>query len=112
MKDCKLEVQHSHFIEYIVAKVLISAFVLRRNQYLGKGAVVRLDVFRMWILFTFYKLPLIETTLLHVALGKHCLSHGMCLYQVMMTLHLLNDVTYDAESTQNQKLRHNCLFEE
>ena len=31
---------------------------------------------------------------------KHCLSHGMCLYQVMMTLHFLNDVTYDAESTQ------------
>ena len=36
-----------------------------------------------------------------------CLSHGMCLYQVMMTLHFLNDVAYDADSTQNQKLRHN-----
>ena len=23
---------------------------------------------------------------------KHCLSHGMCLYQVKMTLHFLNDV--------------------
>ena len=29
-----------------------------------------------------------------------CLSHGMCLYQVMMTLHFLNDVANDAESTQ------------
>ena len=29
-----------------------------------------------------------------------------CLYQVMMTLHFLSDVANDAESTQNQKLRH------
>ena len=29
-----------------------------------------------------------------------CLSHGMCLYQVMMMLHLLNDIANDAESTQ------------
>ena len=28
-------------------------------------------------------------------------NHGMCLYQVMMTLHFLNDVAYDAESTHN-----------
>ena len=31
---------------------------------------------------------------------KHCLSHGMCLYQVMMMLHFFNDVANDAESTQ------------
>ena len=31
---------------------------------------------------------------------KRCLSHGMCLYQVKMTLHFLNDVTNDAESIQ------------
>ena len=31
---------------------------------------------------------------------KHCLSHGMCLYKVMMTLHFLNDVANEAESTQ------------
>ena len=35
------------------------------------------------------------------------LSHGMCLYQVMMTLHFLNEVANDFESTQNRKLRHN-----
>ena len=29
------------------------------------------------------------------------------LYQVMMTLQFLNDVAYDAESTQKSKLRHN-----
>ena len=37
---------------------------------------------------------------------KRCLSHSMCLYQVMMTLHLLNDVANDAESTQKRSLRH------
>ena len=31
---------------------------------------------------------------------KRCLSHGTCLYQVMMTLHFLNDVANDTESTQ------------
>ena len=35
-----------------------------------------------------------------------------CLYQVMMTLHYLSDVANDAESTQNQKLRHYRSFEE
>ena len=36
-----------------------------------------------------------------------CLSQGMCLCQVMMTLHFLNDVANDFESTQkNRKLRH------
>ena len=29
---------------------------------------------------------------------KHCLSHGMCLYQVMLTLHFLNDVANENES--------------
>ena len=39
---------------------------------------------------------------------KHCLSHGMCLYQVMMTLHFLNDVANEAESTQ--KMDHYVIF--
>ena len=44
---------------------------------------------------------------------KHCLSRGMCPYQVMMMLHFLNDVANDAESTQkNQSLRHIRKFEE
>ena len=42
---------------------------------------------------------------------KRCLPQGMCLYQVMMTLHFLfvfslNVVANDAESTQNRKLCH------
>ena len=40
----------------------------------------------------FYQLPLILTAA--------CLSHGMCLYQVILTLHFLNGVVNDAESTQ------------
>ena len=35
---------------------------------------------------------------------KHGLSHGMCLYQVMMTLHFLYDVTNDTESIQKYKI--------
>ena len=34
---------------------------------------------------------------------KRCLSHGMCLYQIMMTLHFLSDVASDTESTQKLK---------
>ena len=37
---------------------------------------------------------------------ESCLSHSMCLYQVMMTLKFLNDVidvANDAESTQKSK---------
>ena len=30
----------------------------------------------------------------------------------MITLHFLSDVAYDAESTQNRKLRHNRQFED
>ena len=32
--------------------------------------------------------------------GEHRLSHEMCLYQGMVTLHFFNDVRNDSESTQ------------
>ena len=35
---------------------------------------------------------------------KHGLSQGMCLYQVMMTLHFLNDVANDPESKLKSKI--------
>ena len=35
---------------------------------------------------------------------KHCISHGMCLYQVMMTLHFSKDVANDAQTTQKLKI--------
>ena len=34
-------------------------------------------------------------------LFANLVSHGMCLYQVMMTLHFLNDIADDAELTQS-----------
>ena len=52
-----------------------------------------------------YQLPFILTALLH---DHCCLSHGMCLYQVMMTLHFLNDITNDAKSIQ--KIDHYVIF--
>ena len=33
----------------------------------------------------------------------------MCLYQVVMTFHFLNDVANDAETTKNRKLRHETI---
>ena len=48
---------------------------------------------------SFYQLPHILTAF-YTLPDKHCLSHSMCLYQVMMTLHFLNDVVSDTESTQ------------
>ena len=39
---------------------------------------------------------------------RRCLSHSMCRYQVMMTLHFLKDVTNDAEWTQ--KIDHYVIF--
>ena len=42
----------------------------------------------------------------HITLpDKCCLSQGMNLYQVMMTLHFLNNVANEAESTQKSKIR-------
>ena len=34
---------------------------------------------------------------------EHGLAHGVCHYQVMMTLHFLNDVANDTESTTKIK---------
>ena len=47
----------------------------------------------------FYQLLLILIALLHAVLTERCLSHGMCLYQVIMTLHFLNYVVQEVEST-------------
>ena len=35
---------------------------------------------------------------------KRYLPYVMCLYQVMMTVHFLNDIANDAESTQKLKI--------
>ena len=36
---------------------------------------------------------------------KSCLSHGLCLYQVMMTLHFLNDVANDTDWSQTSNIK-------
>ena len=47
------------------------------------------------------QLPLIVIVLLHVDLNNvRCLSHSMCLFQVIMTSHFLNDVVNDIELTR------------
>ena len=54
----------------------------------------------------YYQSPLILTELFQ-QFNKRFLSHACYLYQVMMTLHFLNDVANDAESILKSKLRHN-----
>ena len=59
-----------------------------------------------------YQSPLILTELFQHNLINVSYLTACYLYQDMMTLHFFNDVANDAESTQNQKLRHNRCFEE
>ena len=64
------------------------------------------------LIFTTYQSPLLLTELFQHNLINVSYLMACYLYQVMMTLHFFNDVANDAESTQNQKLRHNHSFEE
>ena len=57
-------------------------------------------------LILFYQSPLILTELFQHDLINVSYLTACDLYQVMMTLHFLNDVAYDAESTQTSKIRH------
>ena len=60
----------------------------------------------------FYQSPLLLTDLFQHSLINVSYLTACYLYQVMVTLHFFNDVANDAESTQNQTLRHNRCFEE
>ena len=51
-----------------------------------------------------YLSPLILTELFQHNLINVSYLTACYLYQVMMTLHFLNDVAYDAESTQKSKM--------
>ena len=59
-----------------------------------------------WLLYLIYWLISYLAYLLNCCTvpDKRCLSHGMCLYKVMMTLHILNDVANEAGSTQKSKI--------
>ena len=54
----------------------------------------------------YQSLPMLTELFQHDLINVFYLT-ACYLYQVMMTLHFLNDVAYDAESTQTSKLRHN-----
>ena len=69
------------------------------------------DLTRLCVIL-FYQSPLILTELFQHNLINVSYLTACCLYQVMMTLHFFNDIANDAESTQNQKIRHNRCFEE
>ena len=53
-----------------------------------------------------YQSPLILTELFQHDLINVSYLTACYLYQVMMTLHVLNAVAYDAESAQTSKMRH------
>ena len=76
------------------------------NSTMGALPTFIRNVKSLALVYHVYQLPPILTALLALP-DKHCLSHGMCLYQVMMTLHFLNDVANDAESTQKSKITSN-----
>ena len=58
---------------------------------------ISIDLYR-----NLYQLPLLPTALLHVDLINvaYIVSHGTCLYHVIMTLHIFSDIVNDVESTQ------------
>ena len=58
---------------------------------------------RQLIRRSLYQSPLILTELFQHNLINVSYLTACYLYQVMMTLHFLNDVAYDAESTQKSK---------
>ena len=53
-----------------------------------------------------YQSPLTLTVLFQHDLINVSYLTACYLYQVMMTLHFLNDVAYDAESTKTSKIRY------
>ena len=62
-----------------------------------------------WVFNLVHEIFLLSVTIHINCSVSRCLSHGMCLYQVMMTLHFLNDVANDAESAQ--KFDHYVIFD-
>ena len=75
--------------KYVRPSICLSRTV---SQYL----LVRFNAFLVYILISYISYEL------HCCIlpDKRYLSHGMCLYQVMMTLHFLNEVANYTESTQ------------
>ena len=93
----------SIIISYYLNKYYDNMFCMRVKLYFEYACPIILWNWISGFDIHYYQLPLILTVLLPLP-GKHGLSHGMCLYQVMMTLHILNDVANDAESTRKSNI--------
>ena len=59
------------------------------------------------LIFGIYQSPLIVSELFQHNLINVSYLTACYLYQVMMTLHFLNDIANDLNQHKNQKLRHN-----
>ena len=68
--------------------------------YIVKTITISFNCFSEYLANTFYQSPLILTELFQHNLINVVYLTACYLYQVMMTLHFLNDVANDAESTQ------------
>ena len=84
----------------------INGIPLIKDIVIGEVAValskVIINANLLWVLF--YQSPLILTELFQHSLINVSYLTACYLYQVMMTLHFLNDVANDAESTQKSKI--------
>ena len=86
-------------------------WVLKRNvlqdvssKHLNQMSADRLLTWNIQL----YQSPLILTELFQHNLINVSYLTACYLYQVIMTLHFLNDVANDAESTQKSKITSNC----
>ena len=90
---CLLTVKHFPGTDvHIILKVVIDGLIIRSSNLLR---LIDLNLHKEFISFLSYKLYCCTLP------DKHGLSNGRCLYQVMMTLHFLNDIANNAELTQN-----------
>ena len=69
-----------------------------------KCCVTSLDLYMLGHVFGFYQSPLILTESFQHNLINLSYLTACYLYQVMMTLHFLNDIANDAESTQKSTI--------
>ena len=89
---------------------LLSGCIIKANLYWLDEFMLKLTINSCFVLYLYkkacifnYQSPLIITALFQHNLINVSYLTACYLYQVMMTLHFLNDVDYDAESTQTSK---------
>ena len=99
----KLDIKrHSPSILYISASLAMSASVLKALP--GKLDIKRHSPSILYLSVTSYINCIVARCLINIVYLTAC-----CPYQVMMTLHFLSDVAYDAEATQTSKITSKSL---